>query len=78
MKIIQIAVASDEQEGEVLYGLDDEGNLYEKANAFVAAGTEISPGHKTVRAAYGDFYWLRIEMPFTAPELSAEQLQRGF
>jgi len=58
--------------------LDDAGNLYEKANAYVARGTEVSPGHVTVRATYGDPYWNLIRMPFTAPELTAEQLQRGF
>jgi hypothetical protein len=78
IKIIQIAVATESDNGEVLYALDDAGNLYEKANAYVARGTEVSPGHVTVRATYGDPYWNRIPMPFTAPELTAEQLQRGF
>ena len=78
IKIIQIAVATDIENGEVLYGLDDAGNLYEKVNARIACGTEVSPGHVTVRATYGDPYWHKIPMPLTAPELTAEQLQRGF
>ncbi len=78
IKIIQIAVATDSDNDEVLYALDDAGNLYGKDNAYVARGTEVSPGHVTVRAIHGDPYWRRIPMPFTAPELTAEQLQRGF
>ena len=78
IKIIQIVLATESDNGEVIYALDDAGNLYEKANAYVARGTEVSPGHVTVRATYGDPYWNLIRMPFTAPELTAEQLQRGF
>ena len=77
-KIIQIAVASDQENGDILYGLDDAGYLYIKANAYVPRGTEISPGHVTTRATYGDPYWLPISMPFSSPVVTIEQLKNSF
>ena len=75
-KIIQIAVASDSENGQDVYGLDEDGNLYQKVNASIPPNTE-TPFGKTNRWGWGDPYWEHIYMPFVPPSLTDEQLKKA-
>ncbi len=77
-KIVQIAVAASE-DGESLYALDDEGNIYEHTGKFFRYRTasydrNAPPDPEGKHSMNKHFtYWKRVEMN-TEPDISPEML----
>lgn len=65
MKIKQIAVASDVENGETLYILCENGNLYEKVGAFTAA--QRNNDGSIIKESFFT-YWLKpVDLPIGDP-----------
>ena len=63
MKIIQVAVAIDNEGNENLYALDDEGSLY--ARMYVSAKVPTQENPYAYKFAY---YWEPVVLPIGKPE----------
>lgn len=76
MKFIQIAVTSDVENGEILYALGDDGNLYEKTVAYYGPTKQYEGRSITRGNAHTEPFWVMVDYPFAEPQLSETQLQR--
>jgi hypothetical protein len=74
MKFLQIAVASDSENGEGLFALGDDGNIYERFATFYRAGSTYD-GKKVKRAFYSPFFWRKVDLPFAEPKCDPEEMK---
>ena len=67
MRFQQIAVATDPENGEILYGLDEVGTLYERRGRYVAA--ERAENGAVFKQAYTVYWWEEVDLPIGDPAL---------
>lgn len=65
MKIKQIAVASDHENGEALYALTEDGKLYERFSRWVPH--QYGPDKQIVRKAYVVYWWKLVDLTTSDP-----------
>jgi hypothetical protein len=73
MKFTQIAACADEENGESLYALGEDGNIYERIGTFHAADHGVSPPKG---AWFGRSWWKKVELPFEDPDPLLESTRR--
>lgn len=67
MKFKQIAVATDHENGEALYALDEDGQLWERTGRWVAPLRGLSG--KVERAGYSVNWWQKVDSLTSDPGL---------
>ena len=67
MRFQQIAVATDPENGEILYGLDEVGTLYERRCRYVAA--ERAENGAVLKQAHTVCWWDEVDLPIGDPAL---------
>ena len=72
MKFLQIAVASDAENGQSLYALGEDSNIYECAANYHQHGNMYQV-RKVTRGFYSPNFWRKIDMPFEEPEIDSER-----
>jgi hypothetical protein len=65
MRFQQIAVATDSENGEILYGLTESGTLYERHGRYVAA--ERAENGAVLKQAYTVYWWEEMDYPVGDP-----------
>lgn len=75
MRFIQIAVAMEAENGEVLYALGDDGIIYERASVYYSPGGTYQGNYINRGRVYTSPFWRKVELPFTEPPLE-ESKQR--
>lgn len=71
MKFKQIAVATDTENGEVFYGLSEDGTLYEKRGRYIPAERESNGC--VLKQAYTVYWWEELFLPIGDPALLTPQ-----
>lgn len=74
MKFIQIAVTSDVENGENLYALGDDGNIYERTCVHYFPGAKYQGKHIMQGRASSAPFWSIMDLPFSEPALENKQL----
>jgi hypothetical protein len=67
MRFQQIAVATDSENGEILYGLTESGTLYERHGRYVAA--ERAENGAVLKQAYTVYWWEEMDYPVGDPQV---------
>ena len=67
MKWKQIAVATETENGELLYALSEDGTLYEKRGRYIPA--ERAKDGSVLAQAYYEYWWEKVTLPFCDPKL---------
>lgn len=75
MIFIQIAVVADPENGETLYAIGNDGNIYERTAVHygpgnVYDGKSICRGH-----AYTSLFWRKLDLPLEEPMLEEKKLR---
>ena len=67
MKWKQIAVATETENGELLYALSEDGTLYEKRGRYIPS--ERAKDGSVLKQAYTVYWWEEVDLPLCDPAL---------
>jgi hypothetical protein len=67
MKFKQISVATESENGEILYALTDSGILYERKASYVKP--ERAENEVILKSGYYVYYWNEVDLPLGDPQV---------
>lgn len=74
MRFIQLAVASNVEDGDVLYALGEDGFVYERTCVIYGPGGVYQGRSITRGRAATPLFWRKLELPFTEPAIEERKL----
>lgn len=75
MKFVQLAVASNVEDGDVLYALGEDGFVYERTYVTYGPGGTYQNRSITRGRVGTPLFWRKVGLPFTEPELDEKKLR---
>lgn len=74
MKFMQLAVASDAENGDVLYAIGNDGNIYERTSVCYGPGMTYRGRNIQRGRAHTPLFWRKVDLPFVEPPLEDKKL----
>lgn len=74
MKFVQLAVASNTEDGDVLYALGDDGAIYERICVIYGPGGVYQGRSITRGRAATPLFWRKLELHFTEPAIEEKKM----
>ena len=74
MKFAQLAVAFDPENGDVLYALGNDGQIYERTSVCYGPGMTYQGRNIQRGRAFTPPFWRKVDLPFVEPPLEDRKL----